>query len=79
MKWGFLIRASCMLCAVVPFRGACTVRANTRITPVLLERSLGNGWFVAPGITFIVHDGSRWHAQSGLLHGGAEVVRRLNQ
>ena len=35
--------------------------ANTRITPVLLEWSLGNGWFVAPGITLIVPDGSRYN------------------
>lgn len=35
--------------------------ANTRITPVLLEWGLGNGWFVAPGMTFIVPDGSRYN------------------
>jgi len=35
--------------------------ANTRITPVLLEWGLGNGWFVAPGITLIVPDGSRYN------------------
>ena len=35
--------------------------ANTRITPFLLEWSLGNGWFAAPGLTLIVPDGSRYN------------------